>query len=177
MCSNSELVVTWGPNFQLTLASIISILPEEYPAGPSASPADLSRYQTLRQRLQHASTSLRAQRLKTEYYSNLYARLEPFSEAQKSIQPNLVTRGGELDRELERMRVLALRLSVQIERAKGLLLVGTERGEDERQDEAGGEGDGRRGRGRGNERVIGGRTTREVGARLVEVVDEVGTEM
>lgn len=74
--------------------------------------------------------------------------------------------------------MLALRLSVQIERAKGLLVVGTERGEDERQDEAGGEGDGRRGRGRGNERVvIGGRTTREVGARLVEVVDEVDTEV
>ena len=140
------------------------MLPEEYPTGPSASPADLSRYQTLRQRLQHASTSLRAQRLKAEYYSGLYARLEPFSEAQKSVQPNLVTRGGELDRELERMRGLALRLSVQIERAKGLL-VGTGQGGDEDEDED-----------EENGGVIGGRTTREVGARLVEVVDEVETE-
>ena len=37
------------------------------------------------------------------------------------MQQSLVTRGGELDREMERMRGLALKLSVQIERAGGLV--------------------------------------------------------
>lgn len=77
------------------------------------------------------------------------------------------------------MRGLALRLSVQIERAKGLL-VGAEQDEDEDEEEGEGEGDGDGDdrRGRGNERVIiGGRTTREVGARLVELVSEVEMEI
>ena len=47
------------------------------------------------------------------------------------MQQNLVTRGGELDREMERMRGLALKLSVQIERAGGLVgKVGEEEEED-----------------------------------------------
>ncbi|KAF8455983.1 kinetochore Sim4 complex subunit Fta4, partial [Terfezia claveryi] len=99
----------------------ISLLPEDYPVnpstpGPQPSEAELSRYQTLRARLLHASTSFKAQRSRYEYYAQLQEKLRPFSEPHK-VQPNLVTRGAELDREMERMRGLALKLSVQIERA------------------------------------------------------------
>jgi len=36
--------------------------------------------------------------------------LKPFKDAQENIQPNLVTKGGELSKELERMKVLLARV-------------------------------------------------------------------
>jgi hypothetical protein len=40
--------------------------------------------------------------------------LEPFREPQDNVQPNLVTRDGELVRELEKMRMLVARVSGRI---------------------------------------------------------------
>jgi hypothetical protein len=40
--------------------------------------------------------------------------LEPFREPQTNVQPNLVTKDGELVRELEKMRMLVARVSGRI---------------------------------------------------------------
>jgi hypothetical protein len=44
--------------------------------------------------------------------------LEPFTEPQKNIQPNLVTREGELAQELERMRRLVARVGARVSQGK-----------------------------------------------------------
>lgn len=44
--------------------------------------------------------------------------IEPFANPQESVQPNLVSRDGQLGKELERMRILASKLAFQIENAK-----------------------------------------------------------
>lgn len=41
--------------------------------------------------------------------------LEPFQDPQTNIQPNLVTRDGELGKELDRMRILVATVSGRIE--------------------------------------------------------------
>jgi hypothetical protein len=48
----------------------------------------------------------------------LQTLLEPFANAQENIQPNLVTRDGELGRELERMRILLARVTGRVEEMK-----------------------------------------------------------
>lgn len=44
--------------------------------------------------------------------------LEPFREPQKNIQPNLVTRDGELVQELDKMRMLVARVGGRVEQGK-----------------------------------------------------------
>lgn len=44
--------------------------------------------------------------------------LEPFTEPQKNVQPNLVTRDGELTEELDRMRKLVARVGARINQGK-----------------------------------------------------------
>ncbi|KAI5797447.1 kinetochore Sim4 complex subunit Fta4 [Peziza echinospora] len=106
----------------LTDVEVVEALPEEYPATPGVdSVDDLERYQTLRARLLDINNSLKSQQQRHEYYTNLYSLLQPFQNPGKTVQPNLVTRGGPLDQEMEKMKTLALRLSVQIERAKELV--------------------------------------------------------
>ncbi|KAF8473479.1 kinetochore Sim4 complex subunit Fta4 [Kalaharituber pfeilii] len=88
---------------------IIELLPDSFP-GPGA-PEDLERYKSLLSRLQQASTTLQAQRRRHQYYLSLHESLKPFSRPQETVQPNLITKGSELDVEMERMRKLCLRLS------------------------------------------------------------------
>lgn len=44
--------------------------------------------------------------------------MEPFANPQESVQPNLISRDGQLVKELERMRILASKLAFQIENAR-----------------------------------------------------------
>lgn len=44
--------------------------------------------------------------------------LKPFTNAQENIQPNLVTRDGELGKELERMRILLARVTGRVKEMK-----------------------------------------------------------
>ena len=48
----------------------------------------------------------------------LHLLLDPFKEPQKNIQPNLVTRDGELVEELDRMRKLVARVGARINQGK-----------------------------------------------------------
>ena len=78
------------------------------------------------------------------------------------MQPNLVTRGGELEKELERMRKAALMLSVQIERAEGLVRKGDE-----------GEGEEDEGEEEGDERMEDAEDEEGIAERLARLVDGI----
>ena len=58
----------------------------------------------------------RRQRL--DQLRQLQELLEPFGKPQEDIQPNLVTRDGELVQELEKMRMLAARVGGRMEQNK-----------------------------------------------------------
>ena len=53
----------------------------------------------------------------------MQALLEPFTNAQENVQPNLVTRDGELGKELERMRILLARVAGRVSEMKDHALV------------------------------------------------------
>ena len=73
-----------------------------------------SRYRTLQTRL----TALEAQRaLQTQILAqrkHLQTLLAPFKDPQETVQPNLVTRDGELGEELDRMRLLIARVAGRV---------------------------------------------------------------
>jgi hypothetical protein len=56
-------------------------------------------------------------------YKQLQTLLEPFANAQENIQPNLVTRDGELGKELERMRILLARVTGRVKEMKDAGLI------------------------------------------------------
>ncbi|ETN37756.1 uncharacterized protein HMPREF1541_07379 [Cyphellophora europaea CBS 101466] len=55
-----------------------------------------------------------------ERYRRLRALLQPYEQPQEHIQPNLVTKDGELGKELERMRVLLARVTARMGEHKDL---------------------------------------------------------
>jgi Kinetochore complex Fta4 of Sim4 subunit, or CENP-50 len=55
-----------------------------------------------------------AQQKRLAQYKQLESLLEPFKNPQENIQPNLVTRDGELVREIDRMRMLVARVAGRI---------------------------------------------------------------
>ncbi|KAA8902615.1 kinetochore complex Fta4 of Sim4 subunit, or CENP-50-domain-containing protein [Sphaerosporella brunnea] len=95
----------------------IDRLPASYPATADASEEDLEAYQELRARLSVASQSLASQRGKKAYYERLRNMIRPFAEPRENVQPNLVTRDGELNAELERTKILAVLLAGQLQKA------------------------------------------------------------
>lgn len=72
------------------------------------------RYQRLRDRLASLDQQRQQKQRRIDQLQHLHRLLEPFKEPQVAIQPNLVTRDGELARELERMRMLMARVSGRI---------------------------------------------------------------
>ncbi|KAH7026436.1 kinetochore complex Fta4 of Sim4 subunit, or CENP-50-domain-containing protein [Microdochium trichocladiopsis] len=114
----------------LTTHAMISSLPENwfaaYPAQAEAHPAEAQRYQDLAASL----TSLSARRTqasqRVERLRKMKALLQPFSTVAQneqaessgaggvsgsSVQENLITRNGDVEKELERMRMLLVRVS------------------------------------------------------------------
>jgi hypothetical protein len=53
--------------------------------------------------------------IKLARYRRLQEMLEPYKNPQENIQPNLVTRDGELSREMDRMRVLLARVTARMD--------------------------------------------------------------
>ena len=109
----------------LTDGSVIEGLPAELRElaihkGQALSADDAARYAALRQRLAEASAKKEQQRKRLEGYRRLKELLEPLEGAQENVQPNLVTRDGELSRELDRMRVLLARVTGRIGQAEGI---------------------------------------------------------
>ncbi|KAB8232657.1 hypothetical protein ETB97_009306 [Aspergillus alliaceus] len=84
----------------------------------SASEEERRRYQELRERLVTLDNQRRRRRLRLDQLRRLQRLLEPFQEPQQNIQPNLVTRNGELMQELEKMRMLVARVGGRIQQSK-----------------------------------------------------------
>jgi hypothetical protein len=77
-----------------------------------------NRFQQLRERLIALDDQRQQRRRRLDQLQHLQQLLEPFQDPQKNIQPNLVTRDGELVRELEKMRMLVARVGGRIAQQK-----------------------------------------------------------
>jgi hypothetical protein len=69
----------------------------------------------LQQRLTELSARRRDAQQKLVQYRQLQKLLEPFQKPQETVQPNLVTKDGQLGKELDRMRLLLARVSGRVE--------------------------------------------------------------
>lgn len=76
------------------------------------------RYQHLRERLVGLDQQRQQRQRRLDQLQHLHRLLEPFTNPQKDIQPNLVTRDGELASEIERMRMLVARVGGRIAQQK-----------------------------------------------------------
>ncbi|BDD59809.1 hypothetical protein MAP00_004996 [Monascus purpureus] len=79
---------------------------------------EISRYRHLRQRLIDLDNRRQQRRQRLCQFQELQRLLEPFKNPRENIQPNLVTRDGELFRELDKMRMLAARVGGRINQRK-----------------------------------------------------------
>ncbi|KAH6683094.1 kinetochore Sim4 complex subunit Fta4 [Halenospora varia] len=108
--------------------SIIEKLPEQWSEeAESKAPEKAARYQKLQQRLTELNEKRRAAKEKVERYKALKELLVPFEEPEINVQENLVVKGGEVEKELERMKMLMLR----VQRGMGGLEKKDSRDEDE----------------------------------------------
>lgn len=101
-----------------SLSSLPSNLEQLIPADSSSSqpytPSDSAAYSTALTRLSSLHARHTAIQNKLNQLKALKALLEPYKEPQKNIQPNLVTRNGDLGKELDRMRVLIARVTAAV---------------------------------------------------------------
>jgi hypothetical protein len=90
---------------------VIEKLPEQWSeAAESKAPAEAARYKELQSRLVDLNEKRKAAREKVEQYRAAKKLLEPFEGEDAGLQDNLITKNGEVERELERMRMLMLRV-------------------------------------------------------------------
>lgn len=78
----------------------------------------LHSYRQLRERLIALDTKRQQRQRRLDQLQHLQRLLEPFQDPQKDIQPNLITKDGELVQELERMRMLVARVGGRIAQQK-----------------------------------------------------------
>lgn len=107
----------------LTDADAVQSLPGEQNdlylhADHAASAEHVEAYQKLRNRLLTLTAQRDEKRKKLAQYQQLQRLLVPFEDPQTNIQPNLVTRDGELGKELDRMRVLLARVTSRVREAR-----------------------------------------------------------
>ncbi|EED21592.1 conserved hypothetical protein [Talaromyces stipitatus ATCC 10500] len=92
---------------------VIEKLPSQY-RGDDASPEKKERYEALYKRLVALHNKRQEKQKQLAQYKQLEALLEPFKNPQENIQPNLVTRDGELVREIDKMRMLVARVAGRV---------------------------------------------------------------
>ncbi|KAI9835981.1 MAG: hypothetical protein M1837_003548, partial [Sclerophora amabilis] len=80
---------------------------------------DRRRYAELQAKLTSLNTRRSEVQQRLTRYRHLQRLLEPFKNPQENVQPNLVTRDGELGKELDRMRILMARVAGRIEGLDG----------------------------------------------------------
>lgn len=78
----------------------------------------LCRYRQLRERLVELDSQRQQRQRRLDQLRKLQRLLEPFAEPQQNIQPNLITRDGQLVQELEKMRMLVARVGGRIGQKK-----------------------------------------------------------
>ena len=72
------------------------------------------RYRELRDRLLSLDSQRQQQQRRLAQLQHLRRLLEPFEDPRKDIQPNLITKDGDLVKELEKMRMLVARVGGRI---------------------------------------------------------------
>ncbi|KAJ5676983.1 uncharacterized protein N7477_002616 [Penicillium maclennaniae] len=83
-----------------------------------AAHEDSARYQQLRGRLASLNQQRQQRQRRLDQLRHLERLIEPFKDPQMDIQPNLVTRDGELIQELAKMRMLVARVGGRIAQQK-----------------------------------------------------------
>lgn len=74
-----------------------------------------ARYEELTETLKDLDERRKVMSEKVAGYKRLKEMLEPFERATETVQPNLVARDGELEKELEKMRLLVARVRGRVE--------------------------------------------------------------
>ena len=97
----------------------IEVLPEELEEAllderHAVDVEDAERYAQLRRQLTGLAAKRNEARKRLERYQGLQELLRPYEHPQENIQPNLVTKDGEMSKELDRMRVLLARVSARM---------------------------------------------------------------
>lgn len=82
--------------------------------GPDLTNPSAVRYHGLRRRLLELSKRREHQRQRLAQYKHIESLIEPFRDVQNNVQPNLITRDGELLQELDKMRILVPRVTGRI---------------------------------------------------------------
>lgn len=76
------------------------------------------RYRELRERLASLDTQRQQRQRRLDQLQHLRRLVEPFKDPKNDIQPNLITKDGELVQELEKMRMLVARVGGRIAQQK-----------------------------------------------------------
>lgn len=79
------------------------------------APEKSKKYEELHSKLLELQQRRKEALEKVEKYKALKELLKPFEEPKSMVQPNLVTKDGELGRELDRMRILMARVGGRIQ--------------------------------------------------------------
>jgi len=89
----------------------IENLPEDWSeAAETQAPEQAAKYKELQSRLKELNEERKAAKERLDQYKVAMKLLEPFQEADVNVQENIVTKNGEIEKELERMRMLMLRV-------------------------------------------------------------------
>jgi hypothetical protein len=89
------------------------------------APEEATKYNELQRKLADLNERRKATRDRVERYRAAKKLLDPFKGEDAGLQENLVTKNGEIERELERMRMLMLRVE------RGVMGLGGRIGDDE----------------------------------------------
>jgi DNA repair exonuclease SbcCD ATPase subunit len=91
--------------------TVIESLPEEWSEeAEEKAPEDAANYKELQSKLVTLNERRRAAEERLEQYRTVNKLLEPFHGEDAGLQENLVTKNGSVEKELERMRMLMLRV-------------------------------------------------------------------
>jgi hypothetical protein len=111
---------------ELGKETVIESLPEEWSEeAEERAPDDAARYRELQQRLADLNERRKAARDRLEQYKTAEKLLDPFHGEDAELQGNILTKNGQVEKELERMRMLMLRVE------RGMTGLGGEGGTDE----------------------------------------------
>lgn len=91
--------------------TIIESLPEDWSEeAEEKAPDDAARYKELQQKLVELNEKRTVARNRLEQYKTASKLLEPLNGEDSGLQDNLITKNGQVEKELERMRMLMLRV-------------------------------------------------------------------
>jgi hypothetical protein len=106
-----EYGVGCNADFAVGKEEVIEKLPEEWSEeAETRAPEEAAKYKELQTKLVGLNERRKAAREKVEQYRAAKRLLEPFEGENAGLQENLITKNGQVEKELERMRMLMLRV-------------------------------------------------------------------